>query len=588
MKQVLSISFRNLVRQKRRNLLLGIAIAFGAMVLILATALSHGITRVMFERIVRYATGHVSVSYVRGGNMMTMVFHDDARIRDAIKKAAPEAVRTEEGAGFWGRAIGNGVADNVMLVGIDMSLKVTEKEMKEYESNFKMISGSFDALKDKSAGIPVLLAEQKAKYLNVAKGDAVRVKFTGVTNQATSAQLTVAGIFKPANVFMSMPVFLELQDIRRIGGYSPHDLSPVQVTLNDPQRTAKSVSDRIHDALKPGLAVMEGSIIDKGISSGAAALGFRTDSASRVLIGSKIRLAAGDSAKNFSYEGVILARRLAGMLRAKPGDTVQFSWKGKYDAAGGTVKLTVTGVADSGAPVPDDALLVNEKDFYRAYYMPLAAAARPEVMKRMPDSVHPLWPVLAPEYLLMKRCATSQEYTKVMREMGRARFKGIMVSVQSMYETASAVLNVEFALNLITLVACLILFFIILIGVINTLRMTIKERTREIGTVRAIGMQRNDVQMMFIFETVFLALFASFAGTIAAFIAMGLLSLLTIDPGDNPLGMLLVNNHLFFAPTVSATIVYNALIVVIAVVTAYFPARRASNISAANAMRHYE
>jgi ABC-type lipoprotein release transport system permease subunit len=588
MQQVLRISFRNLIRQKRRNLLLGTAIAFGAMVLILANAFSHGISKVMFERIVRYATGHVSVSYVRGGNMMNMVFHDDARILNAIKKAAPEAVRTEESAGFWGRAIGNGVADNVMLVGVDLGGKLTRKEQKEYESNFKMLSGSFNALKDKNSGTPVLLSEQKAKYLKVKMGDAVRIKFTGVTNQSTSARLVVVGVFKPANIFMSMPVFLELQDLRRLGGYGPHDLAPIQITLNDPQRTAKKVSDRIHDALKPGLAVMEGSVKGRGAALPAVALGFRTDSASRAFFGARVKLAAGDSAKSFSYEGIVLARKLAATLKAGPGDTLWFSWKGKYDTAGGVIKFVVTGIADSGAPVPDDVLLVNERDFYRGYYMPLPAAARPEVMKRMPDSAHPLWSVLAPEYMLMKRCATSQEYAKIMREMGRARYKGIMVSIQSMYETASAVLQVEFALNLITLIACLILFFIILIGVINTLRMTIKERTREIGTVRAIGMQRRDVRLMFILETAFLALFASLVGTAAAFLAMGGLSSFTIDPSDNPLGMLLVNNHLFFAPTVTASIVYNALIVAIAVGTAYFPARRASNLSAANAMRHYE
>jgi ABC-type lipoprotein release transport system permease subunit len=588
MKQVIIISFRNLIRQKRRNLLLGTAIAFGAMVLILATAFSHGISGVMFDRIVRYAAGHVSVSYMRGGDMMAMVFHDDVRILEAIKKAAPEAVRIEEGAGFWGRAIGNGVADNVMLVGVDMSGKLTPKEQKEYESNFKMLSGSFSALRDKSVGVPVLLSEQKAKYLKVTMGDAVRIRFTGVMNQSTSAQLVVVGIFKPANVFMSIPVFLELQDLRRIGGYGPHDLAAVQVTLNDPQRTAKKVSDRIHDALRPGLAVMEGSAVTRGFSSGAVALGFRTDSASRAFFSVKLKLATGDSAKSFSYAGVVLAYRLAGTLRAKPGDTVRFSWKGKYDTAGGIIKLAVTGIADSGAPVPDDALFVNERDFYHAYYLPLPGAARPEVAKRMPDSTHPLWPVLAPEYMLMKRCATSQEYMKVMREMGRARFKGVMVSVQSMYETASAVLTLELVLNMITLGACVVLFCIILIGVINTLRMTIKERTREIGTVRAIGMQKNDVQLMFISETSFLALFASFAGTVAAFLAMWLLSLFTIDPGDNPFGMLLVNNHLFFAPTVAATIAVNVFILVIAALTAYFPSRRASNLSAANAMRHYE
>jgi ABC-type lipoprotein release transport system permease subunit len=288
MRMVAAMSFRNLLRQKRRNMLLGIAIAFGAMVLILANAFSHGISKVMFERIVRYAVGHVSVSYMRSGDMMNMVFHDDERILEAIKKAAPEAARTEEGAGFWGRAIGKGMADNVMLVGIDMRAKITEKEQKEYESNFKMIHGSFNALRDNSRGIPVLLSEQKAKYLKVKTGDIVRVRFTGIYNQTTSAQLLVVGIFKPANVFMAIPVFLELQDLRRLGGYGPHDIAAMQVTLNDPQRTAKKVADRIHDELTPGLAVMEGAVA--GVPAVACAhcwppaLSLRKETAQRVSV----------------------------------------------------------------------------------------------------------------------------------------------------------------------------------------------------------------------------------------------------------------------------------------------------------------
>ena len=66
-----------------------------------------------------------------------------------------------------------------------------------------MLHGSFLDLENKSVGHPVVLAEQKAKYLKVGMGDILRVRFTGVTGQASSAQLTVVGIFKPANIFMS-------------------------------------------------------------------------------------------------------------------------------------------------------------------------------------------------------------------------------------------------------------------------------------------------------------------------------------------------------------------------------------------------
>lgn len=582
------ISFRNLIRQQRRNILLGTAIAFGAMVLIMANAFSHGISKTLFERIVRYTNGHVSVSYMRNGNLMNQVFPDGERILAAVKKAAPDADKADESIGVFGRAIGNGVADNIIMVGVDISGKLTPKELKEFQSNFKMIDGSFLALNDKSKGMPVILSEQKAKYLKVKMGDVVRARFTGVTNQAASAQLVVAGIFKPANIFMSSPVFLEMHDLKKLSGYAPHDIAAVHIMLKDPQHQAKLVANRLHDLLKPGLAVIDGTLLYKNIKTNAVMLGIKTDSASRTVTSKKIHLAFGDSAKSFGAGGVILSHTLAVSAHAVAGDTIRILWKGKFDTAGGMCKVIVTGIADSTSPLPHNSLLVNERDFYHAYYLPLPAVPKPEIMRLMPDLSHALWPALAPEYMLMKRCATTQESSQNQREMGRAKFKGIMMDVQSMYETASAILNLEFALNLITFAAGMILFFIILIGVINTLRMTIRERTKEIGTVRAIGMQKGDVRSMFIVETALLALFASVSGTALAFLAMWGLSFVIINAGDNPMGMLLVDGHLFFAPTIIATISYVAFIVFIAVATAFFPARKAANMQASDALRHYE
>jgi ABC-type antimicrobial peptide transport system permease subunit len=101
-------------------------------------------------------------------------------------------------------------------------------------------------------------------------------------------------------------------------------------------------------------------------------------------------------------------------------------------------------------------------------------------------------------------------------------------------------------------------------------------------------MQKGDVRSMFIVETALLALFASVSGTALAFLAMWGLSFVIINAGDNPMGMLLVDGHLFFAPTIIATISYVAFIVFIAVATAFFPARKAANMQASDALRHYE
>jgi ABC-type lipoprotein release transport system permease subunit len=86
----------------------------------------------------------------------------------------------------------------------------------------------------------------------------------------------------------------------------------------------------------------------------------------------------------------------------------------------------------------------------------------------------------------------------------------------------------------------------------------------------------------------FLSLFSSLTGMVMAFCAMWGLASIQIDAGDSPMGMLLVDGKLFFAPTFFAVIGIIVIVVMIAVMVSFFPALRASKLPAANAMRHYE
>jgi putative ABC transport system permease protein len=159
--------------------------------------------------------------------------------------------------------------------------------------------------------------------------------------------------------------------------------------------------------------------------------------------------------------------------------------------------------------------------------------------------------------------------------------------VVTMYEGASDILKLEGVLNLITIIAVLVLFFIILIGVINTLRMTIRERTREIGTIRAIGMQKNDVRNSFILETLLLTAFSCIAGIILGIIVMQILGAIQFNV-DSVLSMILKDKHLYFKLDPLSILGNFVLIMAISGVTAYFPARRAAKMSAVEALRHYE
>ena len=53
-----------------------------------------------------------------------------------------------------------------------------------------------------------------------------------------------------------------------------------------------------------------------------------------------------------------------------------------------------------------------------------------------------------------------------------------------------------------------------LIGIVNTLMLSVFERTREIGLLRAVGMKRRQVRAMILSESVILAVFGAVVGIV--------------------------------------------------------------------------
>lgn len=585
-----TISIRNLFRQRRRSILLGSAIAIGTAVLVLANAFAHGISEVLFNEIVSYVSGHVSVSFTKGGNANNQVFHDGARIREIINERVPEVNRIDEAIGVFARAVGNGKADNVILVGMDPSGEgVDKKEMEKLAKNFKELEGHFADLADTTVENPVCLAQEKAKALNVKLHDVLRVRFTDIRGQTQAARLTIVCIMKPSNVFMAAPVYLHIKTVKRLLGYSSNDVPQLYLSIKNPRKDAKRFADSLHAGLNPPLAVIDGQLSVHGSGVEVTLLSLRTDSASLALVDSAMRFSVRTAADRvIRKKAVIISESLSKTTGLQPGDTCTISYDGKFGDEPGGTRLIVTAIAAAGSGIDGPVMLVNEKDFYKTFYdvWPKSTVAVKGPFR--PDTEIGIYKAFGGEWLLAPRSRTTRDVMKLYREIAQKGWKAIVVDVGSMYETASMVLNLEYALNMITAACVMVLFFIILIGVVNTLRMTIRERTREIGTIRAIGMQRVDVRNSFLIETGLLALISALSGTALAFVTMFGLSQLTFGTDANPLGMLLVDGHIFFAPTPLAVCFFIMLIVGIAVVTAYFPARHAAKLSAADALRHFE
>lgn len=101
-----------------------------------------------------------------------------------------------------------------------------------------------------------------------------------------------------------------------------------------------------------------------------------------------------------------------------------------------------------------------------------------------------------------------------------------------------------------------ILIIIIAVGVMNTMWISVRKRTKEIGTVRAMGMQRSSVMWMFLFEALLLGFGASLMGAMMGALIAALVNVLTIPVPIDAMRAILLSDtfylsttpkHLFFA-----------------------------------------
>jgi len=586
MKLLIKISLRNLLRQKQRSILLGIGIAFGMTILILANAFSHGLSDILLNRIIKTMTGHFMIwSQEKPGDRARGLIRDKDRFIKLIKATVQgdvqvtEAISTQTRGGGRGmsRALGNGASSMIMVVG------VSKERFAEREN--VVISGNVDDIfipSDREN--PVALFDTMAENLNVKLNDTIRVRFSTVYGQVQAVRFKVVSILKSTNPFMSMAAFTPQEVLKPLVGLRPQETNALSIVINNldnPQKVIEQAK-RLHKALKPGAAGFYGQFSVGNQTKKVLVIGIHLEEEKRREFIGRFQLSAGIRENLWTdWKDVLISEKLARELKIGIGDAVSMKYETKFEGFSSPLDVTITGIYASNGFLSDDMVVVHPQLLFRTF-IPL--------LPKNPASINrenELFTFLLKEWTVLELSPDQDAMSKKYEELGDSDWQGRTVDVATMYALASQVLEMERVLDIVTLIAVLVLFFIILIGVVNTLRMTIRERTREIGTVRAIGMQRSDVRWSFMLEVVFLAFFASVAGAILSFILMKSSLLIELKP-EGMFSIFLVDHHLYFRPTVSDFVINLSIILVISALTAIIPANRASKLSVADALRHVE
>jgi putative ABC transport system permease protein len=135
-----------------------------------------------------------------------------------------------------------------------------------------------------------------------------------------------------------------------------------------------------------------------------------------------------------------------------------------------------------------------------------------------------------PWHFILARTQPGESVARITAELRRdLGAAGFSVQVRDWRGTAGGVATYVFLMQIVLYVGLFMLAGIVLILTMNSLVMSVFERTAEIGTMRALGARRGFVQRLFIVETCVMTLVSGITGVLLGFMAVGFLDRVSLQ-----------------------------------------------------------
>ncbi|HET6746977.1 MAG TPA: FtsX-like permease family protein [Candidatus Saccharimonadales bacterium] len=218
------------------------------------------------------------------------------------------------------------------------------------------------------------------------------------------------------------------------------------------------------------------------------------------------------------------------------------------------VDLTVVGVTKSSG---------ENKDASTEY-----AYLSPETMSKLADDSRG---TTKPENVYYNRILIFTDESQTEKVKSKLQSDGYEAKTRA--DSVGKALEAVSAIRTALLVFASIAIFTAIFGVVNTQLMSVLERTREIGVMKALGLSRGGVLLMFSIEAGWIGFLGSIIGTLIAIPFALLLSALGGSAG-------------FSVPiTIPNFLLVVVVLVVIAMLSGFLPARRASKLDPVEALR---
>jgi len=352
-------------------------------------------------------------------------------------------------------------------------------------------------------------------------------------------------------------------------GYNDHGSSaPFDYLIEKPDTIIKKIESLDHVKIVTPRISFSGmistgdntiSVFCQGVDPGGELILNKIDGVKGAKTGLSIQ-AGSNLAKGDKFE-VVLGRGLAKNLGAKPGDDLTLLTN-TVDGSLNAFDMKVKGIFFTASKAFDD----------RALRLPIDMAQkliRTNGVQRL-------------VVLLDKTLNTLTVKKEILKTMG---------SIKTPLEIRTWRQMADFYNKTVELygrqffILKLIITIIVILSIFNTISMAIWERTREIGTIMAMGYKKLDIMKLFLAEGLILGFLGGIAGIVIGSALAWFISLFGI-PMPPPPGATI--HWTAFIKIVPHILVSSFIIAVSAsVISSVYPAFKASNLIITDALRHY-
>ncbi|MGA2547197.1 MAG: FtsX-like permease family protein [Rectinemataceae bacterium] len=337
--------------------------------------------------------------------------------------------------------------------------------------------------------------------------------------------------------------------------------TPIQGRLLEPGEEGIVVSKATIDRFKKGLGV-EPKVGETLLLTGIGKSGFKIRSVPLVgIVSFKNESPATDF---ISYADVNTVRILQGLTLGNDEDTpVTAEQKNLLDASGddlfgGETVVTTSAVKKPVAPVrrsPAAPRMLSQADTGAWHF----------IMARLKN------PAAAPSVIASLNLWFAKEGIDALASDWKAAAGPFASSI----DVVRVVFNI--AIIIVAVVAVIIMM--------NTLVISVIERTGEIGTMRALGAQKGFVRRMFLAETLTIAFVFGLIGTAVALGAVGVINALHLKATNDFLKILFAGNVLHTSVSLASVVGSLFLVGLVAVAAHLYPVSLALKVQPVRAMQ---